>query len=140
MATSDLRIRFVGTGDAKRHTFINPRVLVEVLSPSTEVYDRGEKLRQQIPELEEVVLVAHDRREIEIVRRLAAADLDLHVIRIERRAAARCRQGAERHVERARRAAFRERRQLHGGRSATARARRAQVTSRASEHRRLRIL
>ena len=88
--TSDLRIRVVATGlgtypdvsvvcgrveldpeDAKRHTVVNPRILIEVLSPSTEAYDRGEKLRhyQQIPSVEEVVLVAHDRREIEIVRR-----------------------------------------------------------------------
>ncbi|CAN5688247.1 Uma2 family endonuclease [soil metagenome] len=88
--TSDLRIRVEATGlgtypdvsvvcgrleldpeDAKRHTVINPRILVEVLSPSTEAYDRGEKLRQyqQIPSVDEIVLVAHDRREIEIVRR-----------------------------------------------------------------------
>lgn len=46
-------------------------VLVEVLSPSTEAYDRGEKLRhyQQIPALREVLFVAHDRREVEILRR-----------------------------------------------------------------------
>ena len=44
---------------------------MEVLSPSTEVYDRGEKLDlyKRIASLEEVVFVAHDRREIEIVRR-----------------------------------------------------------------------
>lgn len=46
-------------------------VLVEVLSPSTEAYDRGEKLRhyQQIPALHEVLLIAHDRREVEVRRR-----------------------------------------------------------------------
>jgi len=86
----DLRVRVLATGlgtyadvtvicgsieldpaDAKQHTALNPRVLVEVLSPSTEDYDRGEKLGSYklIPSLEEVVLVAHDRREIEIVRR-----------------------------------------------------------------------
>ena len=88
--TSDLRIRVLASGlgtypdvsvvcgrleldpeDAKRHTIVNPRILVEVLSPSTEAYDRGEKLRQyqQIPSVEEIVLVAHDRPEIEVVRR-----------------------------------------------------------------------
>lgn len=57
--------------DAKKHTVCNPRVLVEVLSASTEDYDRGEKLGhyKQIPSLTEVVLVAHDRHEVEIVRR-----------------------------------------------------------------------
>jgi Uma2 family endonuclease len=57
--------------DRTGHTAINPRVIVEVLSPSTEEYDRGEKLShyQQIPSLEEIVLVAHDRHEIEVVRR-----------------------------------------------------------------------
>jgi Uma2 family endonuclease len=44
-----------------------------VLSPSTEDYDRGEKLGSYklIPSLAEVVLVAHDRREVEVVRREA---------------------------------------------------------------------
>lgn len=51
---------------------VDPVVVVEVLSPSTEAYDRGEKLRhyQRIPSLREVLLVAHDRREVEIWRRL----------------------------------------------------------------------
>jgi uncharacterized RDD family membrane protein YckC len=59
--------------DPKKHTAINPRVLVEVLSPSTEDYDRGEKLGhyKTIPSVAEVMLVAHDRREVEIVRREA---------------------------------------------------------------------
>ena len=59
--------------DPKGHTAINPRVLVEVLSPSTEDYDRGEKLGhyKQIPALAEIVLVAHDCREVEVVRREA---------------------------------------------------------------------
>ncbi len=50
---------------------VDPVVLVEVLSPSTEAYDRGEKCHhyQQIPALREVLLVAHDRREVEIRRR-----------------------------------------------------------------------
>jgi Uma2 family endonuclease len=88
--SSELRVRVQATGlgtypdvlvicgrleldpeDAKKQTAINPRLIVEVLSPSTEDYDRGEKLGQykRIPTLAEVVLVAHDRREIEIVRR-----------------------------------------------------------------------
>ena len=59
--------------DRTGHTAINPRVIVEVLSPSTEEYDRGEKLShyQTIPSLEEIVLVAHDRHELEVVRREA---------------------------------------------------------------------
>jgi Uma2 family endonuclease len=88
--SSDLRVRVVETGlgtypdvsvvcgrleidpqDPKRQTVVNPRVLVEVLSPSTEEYDRGDKLNhyQKIASLEEVVLIAHDRPEIEIVRK-----------------------------------------------------------------------
>ncbi len=87
---SDLRVRVQATGlgtypgltvicdrveldpeDPKKQTVLNPRVLVEVLSPSTEDYDRGEKLGhyKTIPSVREVVLVAHDRREVEIVRR-----------------------------------------------------------------------
>jgi Uma2 family endonuclease len=83
--TSDLRIAVLETGLAtypdvsvvcgpwERHprdknTVTNPTVVVEVLSPSTEAYDRGEKLEhyKRIPSLQACLLVAHDRREIEI--------------------------------------------------------------------------
>ena len=88
--SSDLRVRVQATGlgtypdvavvcgaveldpeDPKKQTAVNPRVLVEILSPSTEDYDRGEKLGhyKKIPSLAEVLLVAHDRREVELVRR-----------------------------------------------------------------------
>lgn len=88
--SADLRVRATKTGlgtypdvtvicgklefdpdDRRGHTATNPRVLVEVLSPSTEAYDRGEKLAhyQTIDSLAEVVLVAHDRKQIEVVRR-----------------------------------------------------------------------
>lgn len=48
-----------------------PTVLVEVLSPSTEAIDRREKkmVYQQLPMLEEYVLVAQDRREVTVFRR-----------------------------------------------------------------------
>jgi Uma2 family endonuclease len=57
--------------DPKRHTALNPCVIVEVLSPSTEEYDRGAKLDhyKTIPSLREVVFISYDKREIEIVRR-----------------------------------------------------------------------
>lgn len=50
----------------------NPRVVVEVLSPSTEAYDRGDKraLYQRLASLQECVLVAQDRRRLEIWRRV----------------------------------------------------------------------
>jgi len=49
-------------------TVVNPAILVEVLSPSTKAYDRGEKLEHDmhIASLRAVVLVAHDRRELEV--------------------------------------------------------------------------
>jgi len=67
--------------DRTGHTAINPRVIVEVLSPSTEEYDRREKLShyQTIPSLEEIVLVAHDRPEIEVVRREANGTWSRHI-------------------------------------------------------------
>jgi Uma2 family endonuclease len=59
--------------DPKRHTALNPYVLVEVLSPSTEEYDRGAKLDhyRTISSIREVVLVAHDRREVDVALPLA---------------------------------------------------------------------
>lgn len=76
--SSDLRVRVLATGlatypdvavicgpserDPESPTHVtNPKLLVEVLSPATEDYDRGEKLQhyQRIPSLEAVVLVDH---------------------------------------------------------------------------------
>jgi Uma2 family endonuclease len=67
--------------DRTGHTAINPRVIVEILSPSTEDYDRGEKLShyQAIPGLDEIVLVAHDRHEIEIIRRETNGTWSRHI-------------------------------------------------------------
>lgn len=83
--TTELRVRVAETGLATypdvsvlcgpwerdpedRHTLRNLIVVVEVLSPSTEAYDRGEKLAhyKRIPSLRACLLVAHDREEIEI--------------------------------------------------------------------------
>lgn len=69
--------------DRLKHTAVNPRVLVEILSPSTEDYDRGEKLGhyKRIPSVAEVMLVAYDRREIEIVRREPDGSWSRHIAR-----------------------------------------------------------
>jgi Uma2 family endonuclease len=49
----------------------NPTVLFEVLSPSTEAYDRGDKLHhyQQMPSVTHVVLVAQSERNVEVWQR-----------------------------------------------------------------------
>jgi Uma2 family endonuclease len=49
-------------------TRVNPRMLVEVTSKSTEKKDRGVKLEDylQIPTLEEYLIVSHERRELEL--------------------------------------------------------------------------
>jgi Uma2 family endonuclease len=54
-----------------RLTIVNPKVVVEVTSPSSAAYDRGEKLThyQRIPSLHEIVIVAHEERLIEVWRR-----------------------------------------------------------------------
>ncbi len=52
-------------------TLINPIVIVEVLSPTTEGYDRGEKFAhyRQLPSLQEYVLVAQEQIHVEHYRR-----------------------------------------------------------------------
>ena len=54
-----------------RNTITNPIVLVEILSPRTAAYDRGDKLKhyKKLPSLREVILVAHDRALIELWHR-----------------------------------------------------------------------
>lgn len=49
------------------NSITNPRVVVEVLSPSTASYDRGTKFRhyQRVRSVQEVVLVSQDRVQVE---------------------------------------------------------------------------
>jgi Uma2 family endonuclease len=82
--TSDLRVKISATGlytypdltivcdepefdDAKFDTLLNPRVVVEVLSDSTEKYDRGAKFGnyRQLPSVQEYVLVSQDEALVE---------------------------------------------------------------------------
>jgi Uma2 family endonuclease len=88
--TSDLRVRVAATGlvtypdvtvicaDLESHpedrsTILNPLVLVEVLSDSTEAYDRGAKAAhyRRIDSLREYVLISQNEPRIEVFRRLA---------------------------------------------------------------------
>lgn len=81
---SDLRILVARTGlytypdasvicgplefeDPRRDTVLNPTLLVEVLSESTEAYDRGKKFShyRQIPSLREYLLVSQEEPQIE---------------------------------------------------------------------------
>ncbi len=54
--------------DKNNDTLLNPSVIIEVLSESTENYDRGKKFEsyRKIPSLQEYILVASDRKKIEI--------------------------------------------------------------------------
>ena len=86
--TSDVRIRVLATGlatypdisvvcggleldPADANTVVNPIVLIEVLSDSTEGYDRGEKFAhyQHLPSLQEYMLVSQHGPRIEVFRR-----------------------------------------------------------------------
>jgi len=57
--------------DGRKDTFVNPTVLIEVLSDSTEAYDRGNKTEcyRTIPSLREYLLIAQDRSHVEHYRR-----------------------------------------------------------------------
>jgi Uma2 family endonuclease len=82
--TSDMRVKVDATGlytypdivivctelkfeDKVFDTLLNPRVIIEVLSDSTEQYDRGTKLKhyRRVPSVQEVVLIAQDRPLVE---------------------------------------------------------------------------
>jgi len=59
--------------DSEQDTLLNPILTVEVLSPSTEKYDRGEKfqLYKKLVSLREYVLIAQDTAKIECYSRQA---------------------------------------------------------------------
>ena len=88
MCSNDLRLRLSPDGlytypdvvvicgdpqfaDDQRDTLVNPTLIVEVLSPSTEAYDRGFKSAQYrtIESLEEYVLVSQAEPRVEVFRR-----------------------------------------------------------------------
>ncbi|RYG48040.1 Uma2 family endonuclease [bacterium] len=50
----------------------NPKVVFEILSPSTEAYDRGDKFMMyaSLPSLEQYVLISSTRRQIEVWTRI----------------------------------------------------------------------
>ncbi|HEX6985035.1 MAG TPA: Uma2 family endonuclease [Planctomycetaceae bacterium] len=60
--------------DAEQDTLLNPLVVVEVLSPSTEAIDRGEKLDNYrlIPSLADYLIVFQDRMRVEHYSRVSA--------------------------------------------------------------------
>jgi len=57
--------------DGHRDVLLNPNLIVEVLSDSTEAYDRGDKfaLYRHIPSLREYLLVSQNRVRVERHRR-----------------------------------------------------------------------
>jgi Uma2 family endonuclease len=59
------------TASIDANAVVNPTLLVEVTSSSTEGYDRGEKLShyRQIPSLNAVSIVSHRRKQVTIVER-----------------------------------------------------------------------
>jgi len=91
--TSDQRVKVDATGlytypdvvvfcgkpvfeDGVHYSAINPLVLAEVLSDSTEKYDRGVKFGhyRQLPSVEEFLVLAQDRVSVERERRQTAGD------------------------------------------------------------------
>ena len=57
--------------DETQDTLMNPTLIVEVLSPSAEAYDRGRKFEhyRSIPSLSQYVLVASDRMQVDCYTR-----------------------------------------------------------------------
>jgi Uma2 family endonuclease len=62
--------------DNRRDTLLNPALLIEVLSPSTEGYDRGFKAAQyrMIDSLQEYAWVSQTEPRLELFRRLPSGD------------------------------------------------------------------
>jgi Uma2 family endonuclease len=68
--------------DDKRDTITNPRLIVEILSPSTNSYDRGAKLHfyRMAPSIEEYLLIDPIPVDIEHGRRLETGHWDVKLI------------------------------------------------------------
>ena len=87
--TNDMRVRVKPTGlytypdvvvvcgrprfdDAESDILLNPTVIAEVLSPTTEAYDRGEKFAhyRYLESLQEYVLIAQERMQVDHFARM----------------------------------------------------------------------
>ena len=68
--------------DEQQDTLTNPKVIVEILSPSTADYDHGGKfaLYRSLPTFEEYVLIAQDKPMAEIFRRQSPDDWSLQIV------------------------------------------------------------
>jgi Uma2 family endonuclease len=67
--------------DDRHDTLLNPRVIVEVLSESTEAYDRGDKFAQYrtVPSIQQYVLASQTEPRIEVFTRQADRSWTLRV-------------------------------------------------------------
>lgn len=68
--------------DEHRDTITNPKVILEILSPSTADYDHGGKfeLYRMLPSLEEYLLVSQDKPLVEIFRKQSPNDWSLQIV------------------------------------------------------------
>jgi Uma2 family endonuclease len=68
-------------GPSPKATAVNPSVLLEVTSDSSEEYDTGEKLAhyRTIPTLREYIIVSHRERRITVHRRAESGNWDTRV-------------------------------------------------------------
>lgn len=97
--SSDMRVKIPTTGlytypdviamchdpqfeDEALDTLLNPSVIIEVLSPSTEAYDRGIKFAhyRSIDAMQIYILIAQDKPQVEIFRRQGKRDWLLSVV------------------------------------------------------------
>ena len=79
--------------DNQRQTILNPRVIIEILSPSTEGYDRGGKFAQyrEIASFEEYILVSQTTPNVESLLRQPNGDWSiLNFTGLEATAKIRC--------------------------------------------------
>lgn len=66
--------------DGLEDTVTNPKVIIEILSPSTAGHDRGKKFQfyQQVPSLAEYVLISQDQPRVEVFTKQADEVWTLH--------------------------------------------------------------
>lgn len=67
--------------DSHQDTLLNPVILMEILSPSTEAYDRGEKFAhyRRLGTLQEYILIAQDKMSVEQYVRQADGSWNLRI-------------------------------------------------------------
>ena len=64
------------------YLIVNPQIIIEVMSPSTETYDRGLKLKKYMatPSIRQVILISQNETKVEVYKKQSDTFFEVHIL------------------------------------------------------------